>query len=407
MYRRSTLFCLSSLLVLLSTVQLRAEEGESVAQPESLWVTSIVRIGSSDQFAAATADGLLLREAAVYSFHGENPADRTKIYSHPAAVWSVVASRDGSRIASADYRGNLVVFDMASSEAKLHEKALESWCQAMILSPDDQFVIAGNEAGKLLVWDLAEAGITKSAELDGHAVTGLALSPDGSQLAASDGGGHVHLLKWPELELQGKIDVSEEPAWCVAYVEEGSHLLVGSSDRHLYRCEAKADAKPEVVAKGTDWVTELAVSPSGQIAAAEIGGRLHFPTTGGTDSMYAKSGVWSLCWNGDGQLFAGTRKDGIVMAGRSWKWTEPKPAEDIAATEETVDQEGNGGPAAEGDGAEGDSTEGDKAASAEPKQDAKAEPADDQAAGKQGAEQKATEDKPAEENPAEENGKPE
>jgi hypothetical protein len=128
------------------------------------------------------------------------------------------------------------------------------------------------------------------------------------------------------LEPIGKIEVSEESAWCVAYIDGGSHLLVGSSDRHVYRCEAKPEAKAEVLAKGTDWVTELAVSPSGQVAAAEVGGRLHFPSGGGTESMQADSGVWALCWNGDAQLFAGTRKDGILIAGQSWKWTEPQPA---------------------------------------------------------------------------------
>ncbi|MCH5376446.1 MAG: WD40 repeat domain-containing protein, partial [Planctomycetes bacterium] len=267
----------------------------------------------------------------------------------------------------ADYRGNLIVFDVSSPEPKLYEKALERWCQAMIISPDDRSVIAGNEAGKVMVCDLSDGRVTNSVELDGHAVTGLAISPDGSQLAASDGGGHVHLLKWPELESQGKIDVSEESVWCVAYVDQGSHLLVGSSDRNLYRCEAKPDAKPEVVAKGTDWITQLAVSPSGQIAAAEVGGRLHFPSTGGTDSMYAKSGVWALCWNGEEQLFAGTRKDGIVIAGRSWKWAEPKPAAEEPAAES-------------------------------PKEETKSEPASEPAAEES---QDAAEEKPGAETPAE------
>jgi WD40 repeat protein len=368
------------MLTSLSMVHLSAADGEAVTAPESLWVTSIAQIGSSDQFAAATADGLLLREAAVYSFPGSDPTDRTKLYSHPAAVWSVVSSRDGGRIASVDYRGNLVVFDTASSEPTLHEKALESWCQAIILGPDDNSLIAGNEAGKVFVWDLSAAKISKSVELDGHAVTGLAISPDGSQLAASDGGGHVHLLKWPELEPLGKIDISDDSAWCVAYIDQGSELLVGSGNRRLYRCAAKPDAKPEVVATGTDWVTELAVSPSGQIAAAEIGGRLHFPSTGGTDSMYAKSGVWALCWNGEGQLFAGTRKDGIVIAGRSWKWTEPKPAvAETAKAEESKELEQE---------------------SSEATEKPAAQPADEKS-----ADEKPAEDKPSK--PADENGKPE
>lgn len=301
------------------------EDEPSSPESQSVWVTSIAPRGNSSEFVAATADGLLLREASVMTFSAANPAWLTPLYSHPAAVWCVDATSDGNRVASVDYRGNLIVFDMPSAQPTSYEKAFERWCQCMMISPDDKSIVAGNEAGKVMVWDIEAAKVAASAELDGHAVTGLALSPDGSQLAASDGAGHVHLLQWPGLEPIAEIKISDDTAWCVAYSLDGKHLLVGSGDRHLYRCQPKADAKPESVAKGTDWITHLAVSPAGQVAASEVGGRLHFPNSGGTDSMEAKSGVWALCWNGDQQLFAGTRKDGIAIAGQSWKWTQPAP----------------------------------------------------------------------------------
>ena len=335
MNRRSIVLCLGFVLtaVTLSSSGLspiaRADDGSkhsASTETESTWVTSIASIGSS-QFVAATADGLLLREASVVKFDASNPNKMTAIYSHPAAVWCVDATEDGKRVASVDYRGNLVVFDTASGKPTTHEKAFERWCQAMMIAPDDKSIIAGNEAGKIMSWDFETMKVGKSVELDGHAVTGLAISPSGKQLAASDGGGHVHLLKWPELESIGKIKIGEETAWCVAYADDGKNLLVGSGDRNLYRCEAKKDAEAISIAKGTDWITRIAVSPSGQAAASEVGGRLHFPSTGDVVSMDATSGVWSLCWNGDGQLFAGTRKNGIVMAGRSWKWTQPKAPE--------------------------------------------------------------------------------
>ena len=337
MYRRSISLCLILVFAFTGVVYTIADETDA-ADSKSVWVTSIARLGETDQFVAATADGLLLREADVCSFNGSNPNELSPLYSHPAAVWCVAATSDGSKVASIDYRGNLGIFDTAGSEAVIHDKALERWCQAMLISPDDKSIVAGNEAGKVLVWDFESGKVAKTAELDGHAVTGLAISPDGSQLAASDGGGHVHLFQWPSLEPQGKFDVSEETVWCVAYVDEGKGLLIGSSDRHLYRAEPKADAKAESVAKGSDWITQLAVSPSGQVAAAEVSGKLHFPTAGATDSMKATSGVWSLCWNGDAQLFAGTRKDGIVIAGRSWRWTEPaSPAKQEPAEKEPKD----------------------------------------------------------------------
>jgi pyruvate/2-oxoglutarate dehydrogenase complex dihydrolipoamide acyltransferase (E2) component len=73
---------------------------------------------------------------------------------------------------------------------------------------------------------------------------------------------------------------------------------------------------------------------------------LHFPSTGGADSMDATSGVWALCWNGDGQLFAGTRKDGIVSAGRSWKWTTPEVKQPEAAEAKAEPAAAEGAPAA-------------------------------------------------------------
>ena len=309
-------------------------ESDKDDAPE-LWVTSIAPIGSSGKFAAATATGLLLRGSDVVSIDPADPTTTTKLYEHPAAIWCIGSTSDGKTLASVDYRGNLAVFDVASGKAKVNEKAFERWCQSMVISPDDKSIVAGNESGKILVWGLADNKIGKTVELDGHSVTGLAFAPDGKQLAATDGSGHVHLLSWPELEKKGKAKVSEETAWCVAYVDDGKNLLVGSSDRNLYRLEAKADAKPESVAKGSDWITEIAVSPDGQVAAGEVGGRLHFPSTGGTDSMDAKSGVWALCWHGTSSLLAGTRKHGIVVAGRSWKWATPaKKAEPKKEPEE-------------------------------------------------------------------------
>ncbi len=337
MYQRRSI---ASLVVvsLICTSVFAADDSKVDAESASIWVTGITPIGSSGQFVAATANGLLLRESTVMSFDASNPLKLTELYKHPAAAWCVDSTSDGKTVASVDYRGNLVTYDVASKEPATHESVFERWCQAMVFSPDDKFVVAGNEAGKLMVWDVANAKVSESAEVDAHAITGLAFSNDGKRLAASDGGGHIHLLRWPSLDAIGKVEVGEETVWCVAFTQDDKQLYCGSSDRNLYRCEAKPDAKPISVAKGKDWITRIAISGSGQVAASEVGGRLHFPSTGSSDSMEAKSGVWALCWNGDGQLFAGTRKHGLVTAGQSWKWTEPKPAEKKPVEETSAEE---------------------------------------------------------------------
>ncbi len=142
---------------------------------------------------------------------------------------------------------------------------------------------------------------------------------------------------------------------------------------------------------------QLAVSPSGQIAAAEVGGRLHFPTTGGTDSMYAKSGVWSLCWNGDGTALRrnqkGRHRDCRPILEMDRAQTDGRIQNRRRSTENAQARD-----AAEEDRSRAES-EADKAAAAEPRQDAKAEPAEIKPP-KQGAEHKAAEDKPETSKPA-------
>ena len=330
-------------LISASTTVLADEQGDDGGDAKSVWVTSIAPIGN-DRFVAATADGLLLREATVYSFDAADPNDLTPLYQHPAAVWRADATDDGSTVASVDYRGNLVTFDTKEGKATTHEKAFERWCQAMMISPDNKSVIAGNEAGKVMVWDLAESKVSGSVELDAHAVTGLAVSPDGKTLAATDGGGHVHLISLPGLEASGKIEINDEIAWAVAFVNDGSDLLIGSSDRKLYSCPAKADAKAEPLAKGKDWITQIAVSPGGQVAAGEIGGQVHFPSAAPRTSGAMERGkrIMERCAGmATTQLFAGTRKNGIVMAGQTWTWTEPEPPKaDPPKSEEPSSEEG-------------------------------------------------------------------
>ena len=182
-------------------------------------------------------------------------------------------------------------------------------------------------------------------------MTGLAISPDQQQLAASDGNGNIHFLKWPSLEIISKSKVSDSPAWCVAYSPSSGKLFVGCGDNRIYEMGTQPEAKPEVLATGKDWITKITISKSGTIAAGEVSGGLHVLANAESSSevsktFNAKSGVWSLLWSGEETLLVGTRKDGISRVGRSWDWiTEPKRSQEEsektdeqaeAGTEETT-----------------------------------------------------------------------
>ena len=347
-----------------------ANPESSAAAPEQ-WITGLATAG--EKLYASTAQGLLLREASVVTVDPSSPARTTVAYQHPTGVWDIVATPDGGRVASVDYKGNLVVFDVAAAEPTLHEGAFKRWCQALLADDEGESIVAGNEAGEVLVWDLESAKVTKTQTLDGHAISDLAWAPDGKSLAATDGDGHAHLLKWPSLEIIGEVHLGDEPAWCIAFVDDKT-CLVGSGDRNLYQVnvsdfvipepqtdaaaekasepadkkdddekdddeksdeneERKPESKPAPQIDGVacyqakDWITQIDINASGEIAIGEIGGGVHVlqidedGNAKQTDKLDSPSGVWALNWQ-DNQLLIGTRKNGLRAATRAWKWLD-------------------------------------------------------------------------------------
>ncbi|TWT52427.1 WD domain, G-beta repeat [Rubripirellula amarantea] len=296
----------------------------SVTQ-ETVWVTSIAKLGDGDDFVAATASGLLFHPSKVVKFSASDPSERMPLYEHPAAVWCVDGSADAKTVVSVDYRGNLIVYDVETATHRMHELAMERWCQAMMLSPDGSAVIAGNEAGKVMIWDLAEAKVKHEASIGEQSITDMVLSPDQTMLVVTDASGHAHVLSWPSLEPKAKIKFGEEAAWSVAFGRDGQHVYVGSGDRQLYQAELSDGAKPTVFGKGDDWLTNLAVSDSGAIVAGQPNGKVHFFSATSTDtspasSLASPSGVWAVHWNGENELLVGTRKNGVMQIGQSWNW---------------------------------------------------------------------------------------
>jgi len=321
----SSTTCLLVLLTAFSSSLVAAEEPAAETEAKTdVWVTSLAH-GKDDARFAGTATGLLLNPADVVRWTGDDFASRTTVMTHPAAVWCVSVCDHGGYVASADYRGNLQTFDVAAGKATMHEGVFERWTQSMRFAPTGETIVAGNEAGKLFVFDSGK--VTKTIDVDKNAITDIAFNAAANKIAVSDGGGRVHFYSWPELVDAGKVVIGDEPAWSVRFYTTSDTVLVGSGDRRLYRSEAKADAKPEVVMYGTDWITRLAISDAGTIAVGEIGGSVYvLPNdTPHTESVApvgkASSGVWSLDWVTPSELVIGTRKDGIMTLRQSWAFT--------------------------------------------------------------------------------------
>jgi WD40 repeat protein len=341
--KSATLFCTSWLVVMSPFVigSLNAQDGDAEENVESTagataeatvdsgwpasWATSLASIDGGSSLVVGTADGLLLRESAVVLSDPANLSSAKVLYTHPASVWKVVGSENN--ICSADYRGNLVVMNRASGESKLHDAALERWCRALAFAPDAKSIIAGNESGKLFVWSLEKGESIQTAQIDEDQIYEIAFSPAGDQIAVADGGGHLHLLSWPELSEQRKIELGTQPIWAAKYTSDGTRVFAGGADRKLWRIDIAADSVPVVVGETGDWITAITCSPTGEsvVAATMDGTLISVPASGDAIpaqlEVFAKlpSGVWDVTMPTANQLLTATRKHAIGKLGQAWQ----------------------------------------------------------------------------------------
>ncbi len=300
-----------------------ADSQASTAAWPAKWVTSLAVLGEGDVAVAATAEGLLYREASVVEFSLGELAGATPLYQHPASVWAVVG--DAQRVISSDYQGNLAVYDRAAGELVMHEGVLEKWTRCLEFDPAGEHVVAGNEVGKLFAWSLEKGAIAKTLEVDAQQIYAIAFSPAGDQLVAADGAGHLHLVSWPELASQRTIELGEQAIWEVSFSADGNHLIAGGADQKLWRIGLAEGAEPEVLATTGDWISALAVDKdSGEIILATLTGQIMTLSAQGAEPQLAAelpSGVWALLMPGSGKLLAATRKHAIAGLGRAWTLT--------------------------------------------------------------------------------------
>lgn len=294
---------------------------EATAAAET-WVTSVAADSNAD-CVAATATGLLLREAAVVAFPAADRSQPVELYRHPHSVWAVALSPDGALVASTDYRGNLSVFSRSAEgwqagEPKSYEGVCERWTRALAFASDGSALFAGNEAGKLFRIQTDSGEVTKSREIEAAQIMDIAVL-EGNQLALAMSSGKLHIVNAETLEPtsgEGK-QVSEQALWfCVG--KSPQELVAGGADGILRRIKG-LDAEPESLGSVSGWATTATQLDSGTIIGTSGGGLYELKPGGAIEQIAeVESGVWGVAAIPGGTVAVGTRKGGLAILQRAW-----------------------------------------------------------------------------------------
>jgi eukaryotic-like serine/threonine-protein kinase len=223
---------------------------------------------------------------------------------------------DGSRMLAA-CEDALEIWDLKS------RKMLQRWADDcgpwtnVAMSPDRSVMVAGNEVGQIVAWDLDTCSeLARWTSPDNVEWENLVFAPDGHTFAAA---------AWDRLEDAWIFDL-DDPTWyrqvparqsdCVAFSPDGQHLAVAWMDDALLY-DLASDQEPRRFRGHSSTLSDAAFSPDGSILATVSHDRkLRLWDTQSASEKYAivahQDWICSVAFAPDGWSLATAGDDGIV-----------------------------------------------------------------------------------------------
>ncbi|HVL72443.1 MAG TPA: c-type cytochrome [Beijerinckiaceae bacterium] len=161
---------------------------------------------------------------------GEGPV----LKGHQGNVNAVAFKPDG-RVVTAGYDLTLRIWNPDGSPGAVI--TLPSPLNAVVAAPDGELAAAGAD-GKVRILS-ADGALRAEVENGRTPVIALALSPDGSRIAAASVGGSVAMIERASGKVLFTLVGPGLPVWSLAFKPDGSELLTGGTDRLVRRWDMR------------------------------------------------------------------------------------------------------------------------------------------------------------------------
>jgi cytochrome c len=244
---------------------LKTESAEQVLRFHSDAVNAVAFL-KDGQMATAGADARI----AIWT-PGRQQPDRV-FEGHAAPIVSLAVSPDGARLASASWDHTVRVWSLADGAQQVLEGHAQN-VNGVAFTPDERSLVSVGYDRELRIWPLAGDNpnvITLASPLnavavapDGEIVTGaadgklrfrtsegqesgelqagqtpivaLAISPDGTSVAAAGFGGNVAVIDRKARRIARTLVDPGSPTWSVAFLPDNATLLTGGADGKIRR----------------------------------------------------------------------------------------------------------------------------------------------------------------------------
>lgn len=269
-----------------------SSNGSPIAPENASGVQQLARYGRGEITDGLwTPDGSKMIVASSIGIWVYDTADMATepmlLVRHEVPVTAVAVSADSSMIASGDTNGELVLWDLATGEAKFQTDTGFSRINAIAFKPDGT-QIASAASDEIKLWNAAGA---EQGLLEGHTrtINALFYTPDGATLISASDDNSVRL--WDAVTVTEKqvLEGHTNSIRAMALSADGSQIVTGANDKFVRVWDAADGSETFVSSEFAGNIVDLAFTPDGtQIVTADARRNLAVWNAG------TNAPVWSL-----------------------------------------------------------------------------------------------------------------
>ena len=227
--------------------------------------------GDGQSVTVALADGRLARHAASDGVvKPEAEKERRDHAPAGARVGALALSPDGKRLLVA-LGQEALVWNMETGALEMRRGGHDASTTAAAWAADGRSFATADRQGRVVVRESSSGEEVQRLQGTTQAVTDLAWSPDGAQLAAATSLADLVQIWDPATGEALRSYEGEGPGlWSVAWSPEGTELLAGGVDGQMYVFDTTAaDGAPvETYWRHVNWISDLAWAAGGQVASS-------------------------------------------------------------------------------------------------------------------------------------------
>ena len=249
-------------------------------------------------------------QARIWSLDGEQIGE---LVGHDSSVNAIEATTDGNRAVTASSDKTVRLWDLPARTQIAELSGHRRQVTALGIDEPNGRVWSGGHDGRIRRWDVATGEPMDTIDL-GSSVTGIAVEPGGSRVAAATGASGVAIVDGASGEIAMTLD-PETLSYGVRWAADGSFVMAGSADA------AKVWATDEwehvrTLRPGGPGVLPMAVSPDGSNLAIGWDHHVGVWSASSDESEVVVAGlpkgVYGLSFSRSGSMLAIAAADGRV-----------------------------------------------------------------------------------------------